>query len=65
MSRKFNACIVRDVHGKIHDVNVYTNSYEWRVRLRAVRRECERRGIEFSYAYIGGNFWSRHDLATA
>ena len=61
----YTSCVVKDTSGNIHDVSIYTGSYEWKVRLRAVHRECMRRGINPAFAYIGGNFWSRNELLSA
>lgn len=63
--RHYSSCVVYDKDDNRHDVDIYTTSYKWNVRLRAVRRECERLGIEIGYAFIGGNFWSRNELLTA
>lgn len=66
MSRRvYTACVVKDTNGTIHDLDIYTGSYDWSVRLRAVRRECLRHGIEIMHAYVGGNFWSRREVMTA
>ena len=60
----YHHVLVYDVDGKCHDVDIYT-SYEWTARLRATRRACERMGINYKSAYIGGNIWTRRDLITA
>lgn len=65
MARLYSAVTVKDRNGNIHDLGVYTGSYDWATRLRAVRRECVRIGIDIAYAYIGGNFWSRNEVMSA
>ena len=61
----YSACIVWDNKGKCHDVDLHTVNLSWTVRLRALRRECKKRGIEIRDAYVGGNMWSRHDIESA
>jgi hypothetical protein len=63
--KHYNSGFVVDTDGACHDFGLYTSSYDWGVRLRAVRRFCEERGIKPQWAYIGGNSWSRYEIARA
>ena len=61
----YSYCMVLDRDGKRHDVDLYTTSLAWVTLLRALRRECKKKGIEIRDAYVGGNMWSRHDIESA
>ena len=65
MRRIYSACLVWDRNGDLHDIDIYTGSYDWPTRLRAVRRECLRNGIDVREAYVGGNIWTRQDIMAA